>query len=483
MNDSANNKVSAIVAIIHKEWREVVRDGRFRFASVATVLLLLLAMTFGWQQAERIHHEREAAGDVARKHWDHQGEKNPHMATHYGMYVFKPTGSLSYLDPGVEPYLGVSVKIEGHRQNLPTHAAASDSTAIHQFGGLTVATGLQWLVPLLIIGLAFGSWTSERERGTLRQLASSGLALPVLAVGKTGGLLAVLAALLIPTAALGGGVVSALGHFGVVDVGRIVAFMAAYGVYFLVFVAVTLAISATASASRVALVLALGFWVTTAVVAPRVLADVVGAIKPLPTAYELAHAVAESLDKGLPGQTPKEERVEEFSKELLEQHGFLGAEMMMPEALLQGLELQAEARFENEVFDYHFGALNADIGAQEVWAQWLSFFSPTLAVRSLSMAFAGTDHAHHRDFFAHAEQYRRELVQLMDNDFATNAGADGWDYVAGPELWAKAPRFEYEPPGLFWVLGHQWKSVLALMCWLVGAGVTSWVFARRMRVI
>lgn len=483
MNGPQINGFSAAMAIVYKEWREMVRDGRFRFASAAAVLLLLLAVTFSLQQAERIHHERESAGDVARKHWEHQGDKNPHMATHYGMYVFKPTGNLSYLDPGVEPYLGVSVKIEGHRQNLPTHAAAADTTAIHQFGGLTVATGLQWLVPLLIIGLGFGIWTSERERGTLRQLMGSGVGLPLLAVGKTGGLLLVMAALLIPTVVMGGVLTAIFGDFYAVHWGRIGGFLAAYGMYFLVFIAVTLAISARAGVSRNALVVALGFWVATAVVAPRVLADLVGAMKPLPTAYELAHAVAESLENGIPGQLPKEERVEEFSKELLAQHGFLGAEMMMPEALLQGLELQAEARFENEVFDHHFGALNAAVLAQEQWSQWLSFLSPTLAVRSLSMAFAGTDHTHHRDFLDHAERYRRELVAMMDNDFATNAGADGWEYVAGRELWEKAPRFDYVSPDLSWVLSHQWKSLTALLCWLGGAGYASFAFARRIRVI
>jgi hypothetical protein len=44
-------------------------------------------------------------------------------------------------------------------------------------------------------------------------------------------------------------------------------------------------------------------------------------------------------------------------------------------------------------------------------------------------------------------------------------------YVAGPDLWAKVPPFEYEAPRVFWVLANTWWSVTILAVWLLVAGL------------
>lgn len=470
-----------IGTVARKEWREMVRDGRLWLAGAATVGLLLVSLAFGWQQARAVHQERAAASETARDQWEAQGEKNPHMAGHYGMYVFKPGGALSFVDPGLEPFLGVSVKLEAHKRNPPGHAAAQDRTALQQLGGLSVAGVLQLLVPLLILGLGFGAWTAERERGTLRQLAASGVRPSALLLGKVLGLLSVLAALLVPAVALGAAVVALLGG-GAVDAGRLALLLAAYLVYFGVYVAVALVVSALAPSSRLALVGLLGFWVGTAVVAPRVVAGVVDAAAPVPSAEELTRDLRKSLAEGLAG-VPREERIEALSKELLRQHGFEGAEMMMPEALLQGLELQAEARFEAEVLDHHYGLLDQASERQERLLQWLAVASPTLAVRSLSMALAGTDHAHHRHFSGAAEAHRRTLLQMLDDEFATNAGDAGWDYTVGAEFWARAPAFVYAQPGAPWALEQQQVAGPVLLGWLVLGSLAAWGAARRLQVV
>lgn len=473
--------MALVGTVARKEWREMARDGRLWLSGAATVGLLLASLAFGWQQARAVQQERAAATEVARHQWESQGEKNPHMAGHYGMYVFKPGGVLSFVDPGVEPHLGVAVKLEAHRRSMPGHAPAQDGTALAELGRLTVASVLQLLVPLLILGIGFGAWTAERERGTMRQLAASGVRPGALLAGKVLGLVAVLAAVLVPAGALGAAVVGQLGGGGV-DGARLGLLLAGYAAYFGVYVAVALAVSAVAPGSRAALVGLLGFWVATAVVAPRVVSGVVTAVAPVPTAEELGRELRRSLDEGLPG-APREERIEALSQELLRQHGFEGAELMMPEALLQGLELQAEARFEAEVFDHHFGRLAEASERQERLLQWLSLASPTLAVRSLSMGLAGTDHAHHRHFADAAERHRRALVAMLDEDFAQNAGVKGWSYSAGREVWERAPSFHYDAPGAGWAVGQQRVAGGVLLGWLGAGGLLAWAAARRLRVV
>jgi ABC-2 type transport system permease protein len=88
-----------------------------------------------------------------------------------------------------------------------------------------------------------------------------------------------------------------------------------------------------------------------------------------------------------------------------------------------------------------------------------------LPVRSLSMALAGTDLAHHRAFVGAAEDYRRKMQRVLNNDIAQNA-RPGVAYTAGPELWSKVPEFDYALPGVGWVLAQNWPSVLLLVAWL-----------------
>mgnify|MGYP001618469105 CR=1 FL=1 len=80
-----------------------MREGRFRLAGALVLLLLLAALVLGWRQAAQVEQERSAAQVIARAAWTNQGDKNPHIAAHYGMYGFKPAGVLAFLDPGADP--------------------------------------------------------------------------------------------------------------------------------------------------------------------------------------------------------------------------------------------------------------------------------------------------------------------------------------------------------------------------------------------
>ena len=472
-----------VTVIARKELTEMLRDGRFRVLGALVVLLVLAASAFGWRQSETIHRERADAAGVARGHWEAQGEKNPHVAAHYGVHVFKPTGALSLLDPGVEPYLGVSVELQAHARALATDAAARDATGIQRFGQLSVALVLQLLVPLLIIALGFGSWTSEREGGTLRQLASLGLGRWTLLAGKALGLIAALSLLLIPVAVIvGGGLALSGTGLGTNGGLRLLGFIGAYAVYFGVFAGLTLAASAVSRSSRAALVALVGFWGLTTLVVPRVAGELAAEVSPLPSAEVFARAVARDLEHGLEGSEGREARVAEITVGMMKERGFEGADFFMGEAMMGGIELQAEAAFEDEILDHHFSGLMDAVARQERGSAWASAASPATAVRMVSMALSGTDFAHHRAFAESAEKYRRELIRLMNDDFAENAGAAGWDYKAGPELWAKAPAFSYDPPTLGWSLAQQPLGLGMLAAWLAVAILAAALAARRLRI-
>jgi ABC-2 type transport system permease protein len=471
-------------ALVKKELREVMRDGRFWATALVVAGLLVVALSFGFRQARAVNAERTSAQQGADELWRGQGDKNPHVAAHYGTYVFKPVGALPFIDPGIDPFVGVSVKLVAHRRNDMASARAQDATGLARFGGLSVALVLQLLIPLLTIGLGFSAWTAERERGTLRQLASLGLRPRVLVGGKALGITAALSALLVPAVLLGALATSVWHDGGAASAGARTAAMAvAYLGYFVVFVGLTLTVSALARSSRGALIALLGFWVAAALIAPRAASDAAVLLAPTPSQAQIAQAVHESVAKGLPEGPPREKRVDAITAGLLDERGFKGAEMFMDAALLSSIELQAEALFENEVIDYHHERLADAIERQESVAQAAAVLSPVVAIRSLSMAFAGTDYAHHRYFADAAEKHRRDLVEMLNRELGQKGGADGWSYKAGRELWERAPAFHHTPPDMAWVVRKQMVSLVALAAWLLFGVIAAWLGARRIRVV
>ena len=475
--------MSTIRHIARKELREIIRDGRLRLLGAIVFVLAVAALVFGAQQTHRSQHAREHAVERAAAQWEGQGEKNPHVAAHYGTHVFAPTSVATAIDPGVSAYLGRSLKIEAHQRNLAAHSEAQDGASLQRFGGFSVATVLLQLLPLLIVALGYGLWSRERERGTLRQLISTGVDRRALLWGKTIALFGIVAALLVPALLLIVGVLWALGGGEGDAFVRLGLLGLSYGLYFAIFGGLTLYASAAAPSSRAALVAMVGVWGLFCLVMPRGAAELAGALEPLPSRASLARDVAQSLEVGIDGKAEREVAVEAIRSDLMADSGMADTGMLVDDAFLSGFELQAEARWEDMVFDHHVEALEERIQAQESVVNWVGFLSPYVAMRSLSAGLCGTDYAHHRHFTEYAETWRKSLVLQLNQTFAEEAGAEGWDYRAGPELWKNAPPFEYEAPSALAALRMHGLSLLSLLAWLMIAFGLARRSAQRVRVV
>jgi len=469
--------------VVRKEIREIARDGRLRLLGFLVLVLAFAALAFGVQQTLRAQHEREHARESAAAQWEGQGDKNPHVAAHYGTHLFAPTSVATAIDPGVSEFLGRSVKIEAHRRNLASHSAAQDSAGLKRLGAFSVASVLLQLVPLLLIALGYGLWSRERERGTLRQVLSTGVDRSTLFWGKAIALSVVVGVMLLPAALvilsvlwwLGGGDTSALM--------RLVLLGLCYGVYFTVFGALTLAASAMARTSRGALVAMIGIWGAFCLVAPRVATEFAGVISPLPSRVQLARTVSEALEKGVDGKSEREVAIEAISKDLMAAQGMSDMGMMVDENITNGIGLQAEAQWENTVFEYVIRQLDDDIAAQETAVSWVGLISPYIAMRTLSSGLSGTDFAHHRHFTEYAESWRKSFIDQLNTAFAKNAGDKGWDYRAGPELWKQAPPMEYQVPSPGFALRTHTFSLGILLVWLFVALGLALGAAHRVRAV
>lgn len=467
-----------IRALTVNELRGVARDGRLPIAALALGVLLAAAISSGHVRANAAAVERADAETAARRQWVEQGDKNPHAAVHYGTHVFKPVGALEAFDPGATPWLGVTLKIEAHRRQVASDAAAADATALDRFVALSPATVLQLLLPLVIIGLGFGVWTRERELGTLRQLAAQGVASGRLFAGKTLGFLAVVALLAIPA-----GVGTAWALAGNAPADRLMWLIAVHGVWLLTWVALTLAVSALARSSRAALITLLALWGGIGLVGPRLVYDLAATAVPIVDRDTFANRLATSLKDGLPGGPTRAVRVETLTAQKLADAGYVDAAMFMDEGVLGAVELQAEAAFENEVMAHHFKELEDRLSRREGLARWLGWLSPYVAVRAASAGLSGTDAAHHRDFGRAAEAYRQALVDQMNTIFAERSGAEGWDYKAGEAVWAEAAPLHWTPPETDAVLKTQAPALVVCAGWCVLALLLSAWASRRVRVV
>ncbi|AEP13768.1 DUF3526 domain-containing protein [Chloracidobacterium thermophilum] len=448
--------------IARQEFRGLLRDRRFRWLCSAVGLCLLAVLIVGWQQTQTVRAQRTAANAVAREHWVTQPPKNPHAAAHYGVYAFKPQTALAFVDIGVDEHAGVVAFLEAHKRHDLTGAAAQDGRT-QRLLALTAAGVLQYLLPLLIIVLAFDALAGEREHGTLRYLLSLGVRPRTLLAGKLAGIGAALGVALLPAA-----VSSFLLLWWLEDAPwdfvRLALMVVSYLLYGFIFLALTLAVSSRWSA-RMTLLGMLTFWAVSSFVVPRMVTDLAARWYPTPARAAFDAAVAHDIRQGIDGHNPQEERLKAFEARLLAQYNARRLEDLPINPA--GLLMQESEEHSNQVYAHHYARLWSAFERQVALHNAAAVVAPVLAVRSLSMALAGTDVFHHLDFADAAERYRQPLIKTLNEDWAYNSTlATDETYVADTRLWTSVQPFTYTPPPLTLALKRQWLALAWLGGWL-----------------
>jgi ABC-2 type transport system permease protein len=462
-----------IATIARKEFIEMLRDGRFRWAASIVLALLAVALLAGAYYQRELVAQQRAAQAAEQARWYAQEPKNPHAAAHYGLYAFKPRLAPAFLDPGVEPYMGVAVWLEAHKQNEMLYRPGEDATLAQRFGELTVALILQVVLPLVVILLAFNAFAGERERGTLRQLLSLGLRPRDLVLGKMLGLGGALSLMAAPAVVLGAATLVLTGP--VEGAPRFALLALVYLLYIGIFMLLALAVSAWAPSSRFALVVLIGFWGVNCLLAPRAVSDLAAALYPLPEPISFKTRMQQALTDPAPALAMLKERTTAIMKD------YAAAGTAELPVNLAGLSLQVGEEHGYEVFDRFYGELFAPMEAQNRVLQRGAALFPMLGVQAISMGLAGTDLAQHRDFIRAAEAHRRAEIKIINDDILAHPVKAGQVHDGDHELWAKVPRFDYEPPTLGWVLREHAIALALLVAWFLGAAWLAWRGAERLQ--
>lgn len=434
----------------------------------AATLLLLAAATLAAVPAHRLSEQRKAeSAATVRAQWLEQGARHPHSAAHFGIVAFRQLPGTALLEPGVSAVVGQAVPLVTHQRAFALDPAAADRSSAVRYAPSSPAWLALTLLPFVVIVAGHRAITGERESGNLGLLLGTGVAPSTLVAGKLLALGALGVGLLLAKAAIDAIAVAAVAADP--PWGRLAGLELVHAVYLLVWVALTLAISARVRSSPAALAVLLGLWTANTVVVPRVAASVGRIVVQEPSLSEFKAAIQHDITY-LPDGRPW---AESWSRQLidatLERYGVSRIEDLP--VGYAGIMLKSSDAHYEEVFDRHFAALDRLHARQAAWHHLVSVTGPLVSAAALGQAFAGSDLVHTRQFADEAEAYRRVIVHRTNDAIEHESTGTGWDLKVGDAFWASLPAFAPRPPAWsdLWA-GHR-LSVAVLLAWLVGGAV------------
>jgi ABC-2 type transport system permease protein len=270
----------------------------------------------------------------------------------------------------------------------------------------------------------------------------------------------------------GDGIASSFGRFAVIVI--------SYLLYFTIFIALSLAVSASFKTAQMALLVLFGFWIFNGLFVPRVAADVAQKVYPAVSSTEFWENTSKDLREGIDGHDPASKRTEEAKQQLLKQYGVERVEDLPIN--FSGWSLNQGEEYAAKVYDKHYSALWQTFENQNRFYNLSSILAPLLSVKSISMSMAGTDFAHHCHFASEAEAYRRLVNRMMNEDYMNNSRTGDTNYLANEKLWNSVPQFEYELPDSAWAVKTQILPFGMLFVWTLLVTVLAIFAVGRVRV-
>ncbi|MDK2769199.1 MAG: DUF3526 domain-containing protein [Sphingomonas sp.] len=463
--------------IARQQWRLLARDRRLGVLAIALLLVLCTAALVGAALHQARERERAAAQVEEAQVWAMQGPASPHGAAHFGRYLFKPTSPLAVIDPGLLPQLGASLKLEAHANNPARNRAIDGGTALDRFGGLSPATLLQVLAPLLIILSGFAAFSGEQARGLLRQELAAGASPVTLMAGRLAGLsLIVLLVLAVALIASGGSLWLAGGS--VADLVPLLWMTAGYALYLFAFAGLTLAASAAFASARTSLVILLAFWAMATLFVPRLAPTIAEAAAPTQSGPAFEAAVTKEVMEGPSGHDPRDARLERLRQDTMRRYGVAKIEDLPID--FNGVAFLHGEALSTAIYRRHFAALYDGYDRQAQIQRALALVSPVQAIRPWSAAMAQSDQHAHRRFLEEADAFRYDLVQRLNRAIIHRPKGNEGPYMADVVAITRDAKFVATPTPLREALSRHWIDLAILAGWAALALLLALAATRRL---
>ena len=392
------------VIIAFQEWRYWFRT---RLGAMAALLALLLVCVSVFSSINSLTKEKNTRANLqikAEHTFKDQPARHPHRMVHYGHYVFRTPAPLAMLDPGVDPYTGTVMFLEGHRQNSATFSPSYGGAHAGPFASLTPAITYQLLVPLVLIVMGFGLLAREREAATAQQLITSGISPLSIWLGKTLALVSVAAILLIPI------IIGVLLTESIASAGF--GFVSLYAIYLLVWVVIISAISTWSKSTSMSLLSLLVIWTVLCILLPRLIASAATVAIPTPSQIESDMEVIVALRSVGDGHNANDPAFNQLKANLLAKYDVEKLEDLPIN--FRGLIAQTSEADLTAIMNKYADKRMANQTKQMAFIKSYEAISPFLILQSASMITAGTDGRTHHRFLQEAEAIRFELVQDLN---------------------------------------------------------------------
>lgn len=451
-------------------------------------LLLVSALLSGYSYMHDQQHLAHENSEEVRERWVNNPDKHPHRMAHYGYVAFRQKYPLSFVDFGMDSYVGNVVFLEAHKQNTVNFSAASLTNGLLRLGEISMGMILQLLVPLLLFFWGFQLIAQEREQGTLKILFMQGASGRELIVGKSLGLFSLSLTVILPSLFISGILL-----FFADDSPpyadaylRFILLSLSYLGYFLLLSILAVLVSARSSSSRSALIQLIGYWLLFTLVLPKVSQVVGQAMFPAPSKIEFDVAVEEELIKQGDSHNPNDPHYQALKDSLLTKYGVESTDDLPFN--YSGFVMREGERLSAETFNRHQSQLVSIFLQQQSVIRLTAVFNPYLAIKNLSMALSGTDYMAFKDFQEQTEAYRYDLAQHMNElqiehiaNTVKNSAEKG--AVISKNYWENTPDFEHQFLSLFTVLRHELLSFLSLFLWLGGMILLTISYSNRIKAI
>lgn len=466
--------------IILNEWKYYSRTKWLLGISVGFILVLFTSILLGHYQTQKQTESYLSAQKELRQQWESIEAMNPHSAAHYGTYVFKPSNLLSSLDEGVNSVTGNVLRVEGHVQNEIVHSEASQMQAVSKFGKLKSSLLLQYIVPVLLIFLAFSSVSNERQSGRLKLLVLQGARPFPLIIAKTLSVWVYGILLLMLTI-----ITYAVFNWGVLDseiLKRTLWFFLSYALYYFIISGLTIYLSARWQNATLALTSMLGIWIIWTIFLPNILMSSVETLHQLPSRNEFTAAMKEDRSKGLDGHNPADERGKELEERILKEYG-VDSLSQLP-INFDGIRMQEDEEYGNKVWDKHFGNLRNVLSNQKRVYQLGGLINPFISLQNASMGFAANDNLHHQEFLVQVENFRRVFIKMLNDEHTYGGSKTGdWGWEADNTFFKSVPNFKYQPVALASVFPIYAFNIWVLLGWSILVIVLLFFGTKKMQIL
>lgn len=281
--------------LIHKEIRDLVAGRRFQILTALAGVITLGAVYDGFVTYREALEEYEAARKATATRIENIVQEKSRAyfwgdLFDLGYLAHKPPSPLSVFNRGLQPVLGRTVRVKAAPGRRLTRSPSADEPILGVFPPLDLTLVVQVVLGLFALVVAHDAVCGEKSRSTLGLLLSYPVPRYRLLLAKIAGvLIPTLTAFCLPLVL---GIAALTLHpsvqFDSALLIRTALLVLGYVLYLAAMVAIGLALSCVTTRPATAFVVAVSFWVVTALVLPRTSLIAAGWMAPPPSSTEAA---------------------------------------------------------------------------------------------------------------------------------------------------------------------------------------------------